>query len=150
MLSKATFCLLRSPPHTLSKTSVVFLSRFKTEVHINCIRFFFREKSDSQILRFLISLVRGCYFANINNIRINRNCVILFFKMVGTTKWVVVVLALLIVVTKGKMSFEFYLYSWKITETLLWKPSEHFIWDIFQQVVWILHLQMNIIYFCKR
>ena len=33
--------------------------------------------------------------------------------MVGTTKWVVVVLALLIVVTKGKkMSFEF-LYSWE-------------------------------------
>ena len=68
--------------------------------------FFFREKSDSQILRIFLSLV-VVYFANIN-IR-NRNCVILSFKMVGTTKWVVVVLALLIVVTKGKMSFEFYL-----------------------------------------
>ena len=42
--------------------------------------------------------------------------------MVGTTKWVVVVLALLIVVTKGKMSFEFYLlYSWKITENFAMK-----------------------------
>ena len=110
MLSKATFCQLRSPPHTLSKTSVVFFSRFKTEVHIYCRRFFFREKSDSQILRFLIFLSWLLQFANINNIRINRNCAILFFKMVGTTKWVVVVLALLIVVTKGKMSFEFYLH----------------------------------------
>ena len=41
--------------------------------------------------------------------------------MVGTTKWVVVVLALLIVVTKGKMSFEFYLYSWKITKIFAMK-----------------------------
>ena len=55
--------------------------------------------------------------------------------MVGTTKWVVVVLALLIVVTKGKMSFEFFLYSWKITKILQFKPSEPFIWDKFQQVV---------------
>ena len=70
--------------------------------------------------------------------------------MVGTTKWVVVVLALLIVVTKGKVSFEFYLYSWEITENFAVKPSEHVIWDKFHQVDLLFLLQMNIICFSMR
>ena len=56
--------------------------------------------------------------------------------MVGTTKWVVVVLALLIVVTKGKMSFEFYFLIFLENYSKFCNVNHQniFIWDKFQQV----------------
>ena len=91
---QATFCCAL----LLSKLQSCFcLVRNRSALHV-----FFRE-SDSTSRGYLRYLQKQI-------------CVI-HFKMVGTTKWVVV-LAFLVVVSKGKMSFWFFFFSWKRTYNL--------------------------------